>query len=91
MSSGLRERWRAHLSPFRLVRSLVVAFDKPRRSAVPAGLMAQICSALTCPVRAVDFAGGRENQQHTAVEVHVRVLFELLLGFGNRRLPPAGA
>lgn len=91
MGSGLRERWRAHLSPFRLVRSLVVLLNEPSRSAVPAGLMAQVRPALARPISAIDFAGRREHEERAAVEVHVWVLFELLLGFGNRHLPSAGA
>jgi hypothetical protein len=51
--------------------------------------MIKVRAALARSVRGIDFAGGREDQERTAIEVHVRVLFNLLHGFDNRRLPSA--
>ena len=73
------------------MRSLVVPLDQPRRRTVPAGLAAGERLALARAVGGVDFAGRREDQQRLAVEVHVRVLFELRLRLSNGGFPTAVA
>ncbi len=72
-----------------VARLLVVAFDDAGGTSMPARLVvARVGDALADAVRAVDFVGfRRQDEQRIAIKVEVRILFKLLLRFGDGRLP----
>jgi hypothetical protein len=73
------------------VRSLHVSFNEPRCCTMPARLTIRVCFTLARAVHAVDSAGRRENQKRSTIEMHVWILFDLLLSLNNSDLPSARA
>ncbi len=69
------------------MRCLVITLDESRDGAMPTGEALPVCPALACAIGAVDFIRGREDEKRVAVNMKVRILFQLLFSFYNRGLP----